>query len=113
MAVEESSADDVIKFLSDEHENPQLVMSILIKLSRKFMEVMSFYCVKYPIKISTFKSQANSYTKIKAMLIIHKLLLNVRPEKASQNLMQSLEVLRRETDEKYGKTLSASSRSEP
>jgi hypothetical protein len=38
------------------------------------------------------------------MLIIHKLLLNVRPEKASQNLMQSLEVLRRETDEKYGKT---------
>ena len=77
-----SYLDDLIKFVEETSDSPPVTTGVLIKLSRKFME-------------------PNSYTKIKAMLTVHKLLLNV-DERAAFKLIQSLEALRKETDEKLG-----------
>eukprot|EP01035_Chromulina_nebulosa_P037287 gene37287-50324_t len=82
IALAASSLDEIIKFLDDEYDNASLLTSVLIKLSRKFME-------------------PNSYTKLKAMLIVHKILLSISKEKKSFKIVQALEALRKETDEKF------------
>ena len=82
IALAASSLDEIIKFLDDEYENMSLLTSVLVKLSRKFME-------------------PNSYTKLKAMLIVHKMLLSISKEKNSFKIVQALEALRKETDEKF------------
>ena len=45
--------------------------------------------------------EPNSYTKLKAMLIVHKILLSIGKEKKSFKIVQALEALRKETDEKF------------
>lgn len=75
-----SSMDDIINFVNIEFDNPQLMISLLVKFSRKFAET-------------------NVYTKLKSILVLHKLMENVK-ESAQVGLLKSVRSLRIEKDEK-------------
>jgi hypothetical protein len=81
-AISMSSMEDIINFVNLEYDNPQLMISLLVKFSRKFAE-------------------SNVYTKLKAILALHKLMENVK-DKAQTGLLKSVRSLRAEADEKTG-----------
>lgn len=81
-AVSMTSLDNIINFVNLEHDNPQLMVSLLVKFSRKLAE-------------------PNVYTKLKAMVVLHKLMEIVK-EKARAGLLMSVQSLRVEMDEKFG-----------
>ena len=68
--------------MNTEYDNPQLVVSLLAKFSRKLAE-------------------SNIFTKLKSVLSIHKITANLE-EKAQNALIESIRSLRLEIDEKVG-----------
>ena len=72
--------EEVVSYIDAEHEDSQLVVSLLVKLSRKFAE-------------------SNVYTKLKSVLVVHRLSLGVSG-KAREVLLNTLVSLRSEKDEK-------------
>ena len=79
-----SSLENIVNFLNTEYDNPQLVVSLLAKLSRKYYE-------------------PNSFTKIKSFLSMHKI-IEKTSSKAQNAITQSFQTLKQEVDEKVGST---------
>ena len=79
-----ASLDNIVNFVNLEHDNPQLMVSLLVKFSRKL-------------------SEPNVYTKLKALLVLHRLMENVK-EKARAGLLLSVQSLQSEMDDKVSTT---------
>lgn len=77
-----AAVGEVINFVNLEYDNPQLIISLLVKFSRKLAE-------------------HNVYTKLKSLLVLHKVMENVQV-KARGGLYQAITSMRKETDEKIG-----------
>lgn len=74
--------DHLISLIEDDYDNAELTVEILVKLSRKFSEV-------------------NVYTKLKAMVIVHRVMQAV-PEKIKLAWSSAFNELSHELDEKVG-----------
>lgn len=82
-----SAIDSIVHIMSAEYDDPHLVVSLLVKLSRKL-------------------SEPNVYTKVKTLLALHKLASGLQ-EKSQTALSESVNSLRTEIDEKTGTTFFA------
>jgi len=81
-AIPEASIDELVQVFEGEYENPQFTVGLLAKLSRKLGE-------------------PNVYTKLKALLCVHRLMEHASDESQSV-LLQCVRSLRSEVDEKLG-----------